>query len=174
MLQNMHLVNEEFAYSSPRGVFEEAETLCTRTYTATEEEIPQLMNSLSNLPVLEMTTWREGMSRDVVVRVLLRGGPNRPLTLMLDDVLVTEKPKPHGPEKRARRIEINPNLRLGPVLTVVSFEDCDGEPYEGTEVEVFESQSGIHGTGIIESIDVQAMYVYVAVDWSSLILKEDE
>lgn len=33
-------------------------------------------------------------------------------------------------------------------------------------------ESGIVGTGVIESIDLQAQYVYIAVDWDSITIKE--
>lgn len=44
----------------------------------------------------------------------------------------------HAP-RHARGIEINPNLRLGPVLTVALFEDADGECVPGETVEVYEA-----------------------------------
>ena len=72
---------------------------------------------------------------------------------------------------RARRIEINPNLRLGPVLTVAGFEDADGECIPGTAVEVHEYVSGMVGNGVIESVDMEACYVYIAVDWESITIR---
>lgn len=76
------------------------------------------------------------------------------------------------PRQPATRIQINPNLRLGPVLTVAGFEDADGEPVAGSAVEVYEYVSRMSGTGVIESVDVAAQWIYIAVDWDSITIKE--
>jgi hypothetical protein len=68
------------------------------------------------------------------------------------------------------RIEIDPNIRTNVSWTFVGFEDVHNEEElkPGDEVEVFESESGLHGPGKIEHIDFEAELVYIRVNWNRL------
>ena len=77
----------------------------------------------------------------------------------------------------AARIEIDPNVRIGKNLTYAGFEDITGaRPSDlprGTEVAVFESESGLHGTAEVAGRDIWRHLIYLKVDWRSLRLPPD-
>lgn len=66
------------------------------------------------------------------------------------------------------RIEIDPNVRVRGNGTYAGFEDVTGDLVMGDGVEVFESESGLHGTARITEIDVQRQLVYLSLEWSQL------
>lgn len=66
------------------------------------------------------------------------------------------------------RVEIDPNVRVRGNETFSGFEDVAGPLVLGREVDVYEPEGGVVGTGTITDIDVERELVYVRVDWSSL------
>lgn len=70
------------------------------------------------------------------------------------------------------RIEIDPNVRLRHDLTMSGFEDVQGEIKAGEWVDVYESESGLEGRGLVSWVDEGRRLVYLAVDWSSLRVKQ--
>jgi len=66
------------------------------------------------------------------------------------------------------RVEIDLNVRVQGNATYTGFEDVQGKIALGDEVVVFESESGVEGTGRVTDIDFRRQLVYLAVDWESL------
>lgn len=66
------------------------------------------------------------------------------------------------------RIEIDPNVRVHGNDTRAGLEDVEGSLAVGLVVEVYESESGLVGTGCVTEIDSTKGLVYLSVDWSSL------
>lgn len=66
------------------------------------------------------------------------------------------------------RVEIDLNVRVKGNLTFTGVEDADGPVRPGDIVHVFESESGLEGTGRVESIDEDRRLIYLAVDWGGL------
>ncbi len=70
------------------------------------------------------------------------------------------------------RVEIDLNVRCGRWQTYSGFEDITGEfPAVGDVVEVFESESGIHGTGTVLELREETETVVLQVFWSDLVLE---
>jgi hypothetical protein len=69
-------------------------------------------------------------------------------------------------------IEINPNLRIDGIYTIVDLdEDIQGDtPRLLDAVEVFESSSGLFGQGWVTSIDEVERTVTLLIDWANLVL----
>ncbi len=66
------------------------------------------------------------------------------------------------------RITIDPNIRVRGNGTFAGFEDVQGVPVVGGEVEVWEPESRVVGSGRVTAIDHDRGLVYLAVEWSSL------
>lgn len=72
------------------------------------------------------------------------------------------------------RIVIDPNVRVRGQLTYAGFEDVEGSIAVGQNVDVVEPESGLVGKGLIVEIDLQTQLVYLGVDWSALVIREEE
>lgn len=67
------------------------------------------------------------------------------------------------------RVLIDLNVRVRGNDTYAGFEDVDSWPISvGSVVEVFEPESGVHGGGRVNDIDLVRRLVYLSVDWASL------
>jgi hypothetical protein len=66
------------------------------------------------------------------------------------------------------RVAIDPNVRVRGNGTYAGFEDLDGPVSVGEEVEVYEAESGLTGTGRVTEIDGGRELVYLSVDWSDM------
>jgi hypothetical protein len=84
----------------------------------------------------------------------------------------TTDPNPIPPSfqlnKPATKIEIDSGLRLGEFLTVAQHQDADGYPEVGLKVAVHDPVRNTTGRGVIENLDLKALYIYVAVEWDSM------
>lgn len=69
---------------------------------------------------------------------------------------------------RVARVEIDLNNRVRGNWTVAGLEDADVPVRVGDDVEVFEPESGVVGTGRVEDIDSDKRLLYLSVDWSTL------
>ncbi len=67
------------------------------------------------------------------------------------------------------RIEIDLNIRVRGNQTYAGYENVSGAlPAIGDHVEVFESESGLVGSGIVVELDDKRQIVYLDVDWATL------
>lgn len=66
------------------------------------------------------------------------------------------------------RIEIDLNVRVRGNGTRAGFEDVEGPMAVGMKVQVYESESGLGGTGRVTEIDPAKELVVLSVDWASL------
>lgn len=66
------------------------------------------------------------------------------------------------------RVAIDPNIRVRGNGTYAGFEDVTGPIAVGEEVEVYEPEGGLVGTGRVTEIDGSRELVYLSVDWASL------
>ena len=66
------------------------------------------------------------------------------------------------------RVAIDLNVRVRGNQTYAGFEDVDGGLAPGDEVEVYEPETGLVGTGHVTDVDNQRQLVYLKVDWSGL------
>jgi hypothetical protein len=67
------------------------------------------------------------------------------------------------------RVEIDLNVRVRGNGSYAGFEDAAGPLVVGADVEVFESESGLVGTGRVAEIDPAQELVYLSVDWASML-----
>jgi hypothetical protein len=68
---------------------------------------------------------------------------------------------------------IDLNVRVRGNQTFVGFEDIDGPYAVGDEIEVYESESGLRGSGTVTEIDIRSGIVYLSVDWAALHESDD-
>jgi hypothetical protein len=66
------------------------------------------------------------------------------------------------------RVAIDPNVRVRGNGTYAGIEDVDGAITLNEPVEVYEPESGLTGQGRVTDIDADRGFVYLSVDWSSL------
>jgi hypothetical protein len=66
------------------------------------------------------------------------------------------------------RIAIDPNVRVRGNGTYAGFEDVDGAITLNEQVEVYEPESGLTGSGRVTDIDADRELVFLSVEWSSL------
>lgn len=66
------------------------------------------------------------------------------------------------------RVSIDPNIRVRGNSTYAGFEDVTGPIAVGEDVEVYEPESGLVGTGRVTEIDGSRELVYLSVNWASL------
>lgn len=66
------------------------------------------------------------------------------------------------------RVEIDLNVRVRGNQTFTGIEDVRGPINVGDPVQVYESESGVVGSGRITEIDRERGIVYLTVDWDSL------
>jgi hypothetical protein len=71
------------------------------------------------------------------------------------------------------RIEIDLNVRARGNGTYAGFENVSGPLMVGEEVEVYESESGLAGSGHVTEIDTERELVFLSVDWASLTDRQD-
>ena len=71
-------------------------------------------------------------------------------------------------------VEIDLNVRIGLWVTFVGLDDCDGPVESGQVVNVVESESGIHGDGMVMDVDHDKQLVYLSVAWKALRLSVDD
>lgn len=79
-----------------------------------------------------------------------------------------------GDTESAVWVDIDPNVRTGRGLTFTGIEDVHGGPIEeGQVVNVREPESGLHGGGLVTSIDHERGLVYLSIAWDTLRLPAD-
>lgn len=66
------------------------------------------------------------------------------------------------------RVEIDPNVRSRGSHARVGYEDADGPLQPGQTVEVYESETGLTGTGTVTAINPTTRLAWIATDWADL------
>lgn len=66
------------------------------------------------------------------------------------------------------RVEIDLNVRARGTQARVGFEDADGPLQPGQTVEVYESETGLTGTGTVTAINTSTRLAWIAVEWPKL------
>jgi hypothetical protein len=66
------------------------------------------------------------------------------------------------------RVAIDPNVRVRGNQTYAGFEDVTGPLALGTNVEVYEPETGLAGPAEVVEVDAERRLVYLAVEWAQL------
>lgn len=71
-------------------------------------------------------------------------------------------------EPALTRVEIDPNIRVRGNKARVGYEDADGPLRPGQTVTVFESETGLTGTGVVSEVADVLRLAWIWVDWAGL------
>lgn len=76
--------------------------------------------------------------------------------------------EPRDPAPPLTRVEIDLNIRSRGNKARVSYEDADGPLTPGQTVTVYETETGLAGTGTVSEADDAKRLAWIDVDWTQL------